>query len=87
MNKTGTGKFDKNGVEIQVGDIVHFRLNEAHLSGKGRVYLTDDESDLKSLGSDRFRIIDTREGKKNGCIYPYYDKAVYRIDVYVEKEK
>ena len=81
-----TGKFDKNGTEMQVGDIVHFRLDEARLSGKGRVYLTDNEDDLTVLGSDNFRIVDTRE-KTNGRVYPYYDRAVYRIDVRAEGEK
>ena len=38
----GTGKFDKNGDEMLVGDIVHFRTSG--LSGKGVVYLADRKS-------------------------------------------
>lgn len=70
-----TGKFDKTGKEIKVGDIVHFRCKNCSLSGKGIVYLdsTDD------LSSDPFRIRDTRNNKNNGRIYPFYDDCVYRI--------
>lgn len=70
-----TGKFDKSGQEICVGDTVHFRTDG--LCGKGIVYLADDPDEL---GMDLFRIIDTREGKNFGRIYPYYSRATYRID-------
>lgn len=76
-----TGKFDKSGTEIQTGDIVHFRCKNFALSGKGIVFLSENAD---SLGSDLFRIRDTREGKNNGRIYPYYKDAVYRIDGHVE---
>lgn len=39
-----------------------------------------------SLGEDLFRIRDTRPGKNNGRIYPYYPDAKYRIDVHVGEE-
>lgn len=39
-----------------------------------------------SLGEDSFRIRDTRPGKNNGRIYPYYPDAKYRIDVHVGEE-
>lgn len=76
-----TGKFDKNGKEILVGDIVHFRVNGFSLAGKGVVYLTEEAD---SLGSDPFRIRDTRPGKNEGRIYPYYKDAIYRIDGHEE---
>lgn len=77
----GTGKFDKTGKEIMVGDIVHFRANG--ICGKGVVYFADKED---RLGADLFRIRDTREGKNFGRIYPYYPDAVYRIDGRSEAE-
>ena len=70
-----TGKFDKTGIEIKVGDIVHFRCKKCALSGKGIVYL--DLTD--GLSPEPFRIKDTRPNKNNGRIYPWYDDAVYRI--------
>lgn len=76
----GTGKFDKFGDEMMEGDIVHFRTNG--LSGKGIVFF-QEESDC--LGTDPFRIRDTRPGKQNGRIYPYYPQAVYRIDGHGEE--
>lgn len=36
--------------------------------------------EVDGLGEDPFRIRDTRIGRNNGRIYPYYDDAVYRID-------
>ncbi len=78
----GTGKFDKNGDEMLVGDIVHFRTSG--LSGKGVVYL---EEEPDRLGEDLFRIRDTRPGKQNGRIYPFYPKAIYRIDGHEEKKE
>lgn len=75
----GTGKFDKTGTEISVGDIVHFRTKG--LSGKGVVYLAEQTD---RLGSDLFRIKDTTPGKRNGRIYPYYPDATYRIDGHQE---
>lgn len=36
--------------------------------------------EVDGLGEDPFRIRDTRTGRNNGRIYPYYDDAVYRID-------
>ena len=71
----GTGKFDKDNREIQVGDIVHFRVSG--ISGKGIVYLADKPD---FLAEDLFRIRDTREGKNFGRIYPYYSDTVYRTD-------
>lgn len=71
----GTGKFDKDNREMQVGDIVHFRAGG--ISGKGIVYLADKPD---FLAEDLFRIRDTREGKNFGRIYPYYSDATYRID-------
>lgn len=38
------------------------------------------EKEVDGLGEDPFRIRDTRTGRNNGRIYPYYDDAVYRID-------
>lgn len=75
----GTGKFDKNGDEMLVGDIVHFRTSG--LSGKGVVYLAEKPD---WLGIDLFRIRDTRPGKQNGRIYPFYPEVVYRIDGHEE---
>lgn len=71
----GTGKFDKDNREMQVGDIVHFRVSG--ISGKGIVYLADKPD---FLAEDLFRIRDTREGKSFGRIYPYYSDAVYRTE-------
>lgn len=71
-----TGKYDKNGVEMKVGDVVHFRTNG--LSGKGIVFMADKPD---RLGEDLFRIRDTRPGKQEGRIYPYYEGARYRIDI------
>lgn len=73
----GTGKFDKNGDEMLVGDVVHFKVNRAAISGKGIVYLADGSD---GLGEDLFRIRDTRPGKNEGRMYPFYSDAVYRID-------
>lgn len=82
MKPIGTGKFDKNGDEMLVGDIVHFRTNG--LSGKGVVYLADKPDEL---GEDLFRIRDTREGKKYGRIYPFYEHGTtYRIDGHIDQE-
>ncbi|MGN0291984.1 MAG: hypothetical protein ACI4C5_08630 [Lachnospiraceae bacterium] len=77
----GTGKFDKNKKEILVGDIVHFRTKG--LCGKGIVYLANQPD---GLGEDLFRIADTRPGKNNGRVYPYYPDAEYRIDGHKEIE-
>lgn len=46
-----TGKYDKNGIEMKVGDVVHFRTNG--LSGKGIVFMADKPD---RLGEDLFRI-------------------------------
>lgn len=61
----------------QVGDVVHFRCKNHPLSGKGVVFMGKE---VDGLGEDPFRIRDTRTGRNNGRIYPYYDDAVYRID-------
>lgn len=71
---TGTGKVDKNGNEIKVGDVVHFKTNG--ISGKGFVYLTNEPDGLPG----KFRIKDTRPGKNFLRTYPYYPDATYRID-------
>lgn len=71
----GTGKFDKDNREMQVGDIVHFRASG--ISGKGIVYLADKPD---FLAEDLFRIRDTREGKNFGRVYPYYLDATYTTD-------
>lgn len=73
---TGTGKYDKNGDEMMVGDTVHFRCKQHPLSGRGTVFLRTGDG----LGEDPFRIRDTTPGKRGGRIYPFYDDAVYRID-------
>ena len=72
-----TGKYDKNGCEMMVGDIVHFRCKSFSLSGRGEVFLQDKHD---GLGDDPFRIRDTRPGRNYGRIYPYYKDGVYRID-------
>lgn len=72
-----TGKYTKDGREMQVGDVVHFRCKNHPLSGKGVVFMGKE---VDGLGEDPFRIRDTRTGRNNGRIYPYYDDAVYRID-------
>lgn len=72
-----TGKYAKDGREMQVGDVVHFRCKNYPLSGKGVVFMGKE---VDGLGEDPFRIRDTRIGRNNGRIYPYYDDAVYRID-------
>ena len=77
----GTGKYDKNGTEIKVGDIVHFRADG--LSGRGVVYMAD-KPDV--LGADLFRIRDTTPGRRFGRIYPFYPKAKYRIDGHEETD-
>lgn len=76
----GTGKYDKFGDEIMEGDIVHFRANGHGLSGKGVVFF-QESADF--LGDDPFRIRDTRPGKQNGRVYPFYRDATYRIDGHV----
>lgn len=56
--------------------------------------LNVEVSDKKAMGiyrglaekEDSFRIRDTRPGKNNGRIYPYYPDAKYRIDVHVGEE-
>lgn len=77
----GTGKFDKNGDEMMVGDIVHFRTNG--LSGRGVVYLAEKPD---RLSEDLFRIRDTTPGKREGRIYPFYPDAKYRIDGHEETD-
>ena len=72
-----TGKYDKNGIEISVGDIVHFRCKHCSLSGEGIVYLAEDCAD--GLGKDRFRIKDIRNNKNKGRLYPWYNDTVYTI--------
>jgi hypothetical protein len=79
---TSTGKFDKSGLEIMVGDTVHFRADG--ICGKGIAYLAEKPD---RLGEDLFRIKDTREGKNFGRIYPYYPDATYRIDMREENVK
>lgn len=54
-----------------------FRCKNHPLSGKGVVFMGKE---VDGLGEDPFRIRDTRTGRNNGRIYPYYDDAVYRID-------
>ncbi|MBS1338545.1 MAG: hypothetical protein HP047_04665 [Lachnospira sp.] len=71
---TGTGKVDKNGIEMKVGDVVHFKANG--ISGKGFVYLANEPDGLP----EKFRIKDTRQGKNFLRTYPYYPDATYRID-------
>lgn len=66
-----TGKYDKNGIEISVGDIVHFRCKHCSLSGEGVVYLSEDCADR--LGKD------IRNNKNKGRLYPWYNDAVYTI--------
>ena len=61
---TGTGKVDKNGIEMKVGDVVHFKANG--ISGKGFVYLANEPDGL--------------QGKNFLRTYPYYPDATYRID-------
>lgn len=73
--RQGTGKFDKKGDEMMVGDIVHFRTDG--LSGRGIVFLAEKPD---RLGEDPFRIRDTRPGKQDGRVYPYYEGARNRID-------
>ena len=53
------------------------RCKNHPLSGKGVVFMGKE---VDGLGEDPFRIRDTRTGRNNGRIYPYYDDAVYRID-------
>ena len=72
-----TGKYDKNGIEISVGDIVHFRCKHFSLSGEGIVYLSEDCAD--GLSTDLFRIKDTRDNKNKGRLYPWYNDAIYTI--------
>lgn len=74
MNK-GTGKCARDGQEMRIGDIVHFRTNG--LCGRGEVFMAEKTD---RLGEDLFRIRDTRAGKNFGRIYPYYPDAEYRID-------
>lgn len=76
---TGTGKRDKNSIEMVEGDIVHFKADG--ISGRGIVYLAKEPDGLPT--SDTFRIKDIREGKNFARTYPYYPDATYRID---EKE-
>lgn len=83
IEATGTGKFDKNGDEMLVGDTVHFRCKNFSLSGRGIVFLAEEPD---TLGTDLFRIRDTREGKNNGRIYPFYPDAKYRIDICVNEK-
>lgn len=40
-----TGKYDKNGCEMMVGDIVHFRCKSFSLSGRGEVFLQEKRID------------------------------------------
>ena len=72
-----TGKYDCNNKPIIVGQTVHFRCKNFALCGKGIVYLDKNNSD--GLSEEPFRIKDTRVGRNNGRIYPYYDDAKYRI--------
>lgn len=75
-----TGKYSKSGLEIMVGDTVHFRADG--ICGRGIVYLAE-KPDV--LGEELFRIKDTREGKNFARTYPYYSDASYRIDTRDEK--
>ena len=43
-----TGKYAKDGREMQVGDVVHFRCKNHPLSGKGVVFM-GKEVDRKSV--------------------------------------
>lgn len=47
---------------------------------KKRIVVVFMGKEVDGLGEDPFRIRDTRTGRNNGRIYPYYDDAVYRID-------
>lgn len=71
------GRCGLSELQMQVGDVVHFRCKNHPLSGKGVVFMGKE---VDGLGEDPFRIRDTRTGRNNGRIYPYYDDAVYRID-------
>lgn len=66
---TGTGKVDKNGIEMKVGNVVHFKANG--ISGKGFVYLANEPDGLP----EKFRIKDTRQGKNFLRTYPHYPDA------------
>lgn len=55
-----TGKYAKDGREMQVGDVVHFRCKNHPLSGKGVVFMGKE---VDGLGEDPFRIRDTRTGR------------------------
>lgn len=72
-----TGKFARDGREMLVGDIVHFRCKDHAICGKGEVYLAEKPD---WLGEDLFRIRDIRPGRNFGRIYPYYEDGKYRID-------
>lgn len=69
-----TGKYAKAGREMQVGDIVHFKCKDHPLSGKGVVFMGKE---VDGLGEDPFSIRDTRTGRNNGRIYPYYLSRCY----------
>ena len=52
-----TGKYTKDGREMQVGDVVHFRCKDHPLSGKGVVFMGKE---VDGLGEDPFRIRDRK---------------------------
>ena len=63
-----TGVIDKNGREIKVGDIVHYRGEG--LCAHGKVIEDDDYG---------FAILDDRH-KTKGRIYSLNNKGIYRIE-------
>lgn len=56
-----TGKIDKNGIEMAVGDVVHFKAG--NISGRGIVYQIKEPADYQkvtiseSKTSERVRIL------------------------------
>lgn len=63
-----TGIFDQNGIEIEVGDIVHYRGDGLCAHG---IVVQDDYYG--------FAILDDRP-KTKGRIYSLNNKGTYRID-------
>ena len=58
-----TGKYAKDGREMQVGDVVHFRCKNHPLSGKGVVFMGKEVDGLYPYYDDAVYRIDGREGK------------------------
>ena len=67
-------QIEKLAVEIRTFLLEHDMWVDTQIYFNGKCFDTHDKE------TGEFYYNDTRTGRNNGRIYPYYDDAVYRID-------